>query len=159
MTAKNPHPVPVTIERAGTDEQSFIDVFELLVALHKEGGYAPMNERKAIEQTYGVLQQGMTFLARNQSGEPIGVVPIMELEFWYSDATFLAAREIYVKPRYRRGKVGQMLLQAAREEAQRRNKLLFVEIDNPDRRQKKTKTSLVAQQAGFVPLGYTLQLR
>lgn len=148
-----------TIERAGTDEKSFVDVFELLIDLHKEGGYAPMNERKAIAQTYAVLQEGMTLVARNKEGQAIGVLPLMEVPFWYSDVTFLMARDLYVRPRYRRGKVLHELLREARKEAERRNKLLFIEIDNPDRRQKKTKTSLVAQQAGFVPLGYTLQLR
>lgn len=149
----------IIIERAGTDETSFMEVFDLLVALHKEGGYAPMNVKKAIAQTYGVLQQGMTLVARNEDGEAVGVLPLMEVDFWFADESFLLGRSFYVRPKYRRGRVGVQLLQAAREEGERRNKLVFVELDNPDRKPKKTKASLVIQQAGFVPLGYTLRLR
>lgn len=148
-----------TIERAGTDEQSFIDVFTLLVELHKEGGFAPMNSQKAAEQVYSVLQQGMTLLARNERGEPVGVLPLIEVDFWYSDETFLFGKSFYVKPRYRRGRVGVELLKAAREEGERRNKLVFIETDNPDRKPKKTRAALVMQSAGFVPLGYSIRLR
>lgn len=159
MSSKKKSTPAITIEHAGTDEKSFVDVFELLVALHKEGGYAPLNGEKAARQTYGVLQEGMTLIARNGDGQAVGVLPLTEVEFWYSDETFLLGRDFYVRPRYRRGKVGAALLKAAREEGERRGKLVFVQVDNPDRKPKKTRFSLVAQEAGFVPLGYTNRLR
>lgn len=149
----------VAIERAGSDEKSFMEVFDLLVALHKEGGYAPLNVRKAVAQTYSVLTEGMTFLARNAEREPIGVLTMTEADFWYSDGTFLFGRSFFVRPEYRRGRVGVGLLRAARDEGEARNKIVFVGIDNPDRKPKNTKAALVMQEAGFVPLGYMLRLR
>jgi len=52
------------IERAGTDEKSFVDVFDLMVALHKESGFAPLKGEKAVREVYSVLCEGMTFIAR-----------------------------------------------------------------------------------------------
>lgn len=149
----------VTIERAGTDEQSFVDVFELLVALHKEGGYAPLNGEKAAREVFAALQEGMTFVARAQNGAVVGVLSLTESPYYYSDETFLHDRGFYVRPRYRKGRVGALLLKAATEEADRRGTVAFVNVTNPDRRPKKNGASLMAITAGYVPMGYLLKLR
>lgn len=158
MPTASRNPV-ITIERAGTDEQSFIDVFELLVALHKEGGFAPLKGEKAAREVYSVLTEGMTFIARTADGMAVGVLCLTESPFYYSDETFLHDRGFYVRPRYRKGKVGQMLLKAATEEADRRGRLAFVNVTNPDRRPKKNGATLMAITAGYVPMGYLLKLR
>ena len=151
-------PAPaIVIETAGCDEDAFCDVFELLLALHKEGGFARLDGEKAGRAVYQTLKEGMTFVARVE-GKAIGVLALTELPFWYSAATHLLDVGFYVAPKWRKGAVGKALLEAARVEAQVRNKILLITVTNPDRRPKGTRTTIESQIAGFVPVGYTLQL-
>jgi len=149
----------MNVERVTPDEASFHDVMGLLLELHQEGGYARLNLDKLCRDTYNVISQGMSFLARNEYGAPIALIGLVEEPFYYSDTTYISSKWLYVQPAQRGSQALKMLLRAARDEAEIRNKLLFIQIDNPDRRPKGTRMTLVAQGAGFVPLGYTLQLR
>lgn len=147
-------------ERAAADnEEAFCDVFELLLELHKVGGYAPLDIDKLTRDTYAVLTHGMTFIARDEKGTPIGILGLVEEPFYYSQVTFLGSKWLYVRPEHRGGPAFRALLHAAKAEAEARDKLLFIQIDNPDRRPKSTRTTIEAQGAGFVPLGYTLRIR
>jgi len=148
----------ITIERAQANEETFCDVFELLLELHKVGGYAPLDEEKAIARTYEVLEHETVFIARNKDGKAVGTLGLHEVKFWYSDTSYLQDAWFFVLPRYRRGKAGVLLLRAAREEAEQRNLLALLTVNNPDRRPKKTKSTVLAQVAGYVPLGYTLKI-
>ena len=145
------------IERADTSESSFEAVFGLLLRLHREGGYAPLDPVKARVNAYRVIEEGMTFLAR-RDGHPVGTLSLTELSFWYAQSTFLQDGWFYVSPEFRKGRVGIALMRAAREEAQRRNRIAFVTVNNPDRRPKSTTMSLESQTAGYVPLGYTMKI-
>jgi len=153
-----------TIARATADERDFDDVCDLMLELHREGGYAVLNGQKMANSIFGALEEGMTFLARSEAGEPIGVIAMIEFAFWYSDETFLEDRAFYVRPQYRvrpgfQGKsVGVELLRAVRDEGQARNKITFVTVANPDRKPKRTAMSMAGQRLGFVPIGYTLKL-
>lgn len=148
----------IEIERAEVTEAAFSKVFALLVALHKEGGYAPLDVEKAAKNALDVMAEGMVFVAEID-GKPVGTIGLTELSFWYSPQTFLQDAWLFVLPQFRGGQVGVRLMQAARMEAERRNKVAFVTVNNPDRRPKATKQSLESQVAGFVPLGYTLKIR
>lgn len=147
----------VTVDRAGSDEASFSEVFSLLLELHKAGGYAELDVNVAADSTYRVLREGMTFVAR-KNGKPIGTIGLTEMQFWYSHTKFLQDAWLYVKPEFRRANVGTLLMRAARDEAQRRNQIAFVTLNNPDRRPKRTTMSLESQVAGYVPLGYTIKI-
>lgn len=146
------------IVRAGADEASFNEVFSLLLDLHKAGGYAELDVETAAANAYAVLKEGMTFVAKID-GKAIGTLALTELEFWYSKQTFLQDAWLYVMPEHRRGVVGIQLMCAAKAEAQARNKIAFVTLNNPDRRPKATVMSLESQIAGYVPIGYTLKVR
>lgn len=148
----------IVIEKAGTDEASFIEAFELMVALHREGGFAPLDGEKSAAGVYTALKDGATWLARID-GKAIGVLSLVELPFWYSKDTYLQDAGFYVRPKFRKRRVGVELMKAAREEGQRRNKIVLITVTSPDRRPKKTPMSLESQIAGFVPLGYTIKLR
>lgn len=150
----------LTIERAGTDERSFVEVYELMVALHRQGGYAPLDHEIASAAVYQTLSQGASFVARD-GGKAIGALNMAELPFWYSKPqhTHMLDLGFFVEPEYRRGKVGVGLLAAVREEADRRQKIALITVTSPDRRPKKTALSIESQIAGYVPLGYTLKLR
>lgn len=147
------------IEIAANDEPTFCDVFELLIRLHAEGGYAVMDAAEASRNAYLVLSEGMTLVARNDDGAAIGTLGLTELKFWYSKETYLQDGWFYVLPRYRRGKVGVELMRAARKIADQKNKILLVTVTNPDKRPKKTVMTLQSQNAGYVPVGYTIQAR
>lgn len=148
----------VTIECVQSDDAAgFADVFALLLALHREGGYAPLVQAKAAASCYGVIAKGMTFLAR-VDGRPVGTLALVALPFWYSDAVFLQDAWMFVCPTHRRANVGVALLKAARAEGERRGLIVFVTVNNPDRRPKRTAASIESQVAGFVPLGHTLKL-
>lgn len=147
-----------TIDIAGTDEDSFRDVFDLLLAEHAEAGIAPLNAEKTAEVCYRTLEQGMTLIARDRKGKAIGTMGIVNQEFWYSDTPHLQDVWLYVAPKNRRGTVGKMLLKGARAIADARDLLLFVTIANPNRPHKKSTFGLTAQHAGYVPVGYTMRM-
>ena len=146
------------IERAGCDEASFVEVYALTLALHREGGYAPLDNAKASAAVFAVLDEGMVWVARSASGEAIGTLGLVELPFWYSSETYLQDAWFYVAPAYRRAKVGVALLRAARAEAETRGRIALITVTSPDRRPKATPATLDSQLAGYVPLGYTLRL-
>jgi GNAT superfamily N-acetyltransferase len=148
----------IEIVKADVGEESFAEVFGLLLELHRTGGYAPLSTDKAALAALNVISEDMTFIARVE-GNAVGTIGMTELAFWYSEQTFLQDAWLFVKPEHRSGRVGVRLMQAARDEAQARGKLAFVTLNNPDRRQKATRMSLESQVAGFVPLGYTLKIR
>lgn len=147
------------IEIAKNDEQTFIDVFELLVKLHGEGGFDVLDSDEASRNAYRVLSEGMTLVARDDNGKAIGTLGLVELKFWYSKQTFLQDGWFFVLPKHRKGRVGVELMRAARAIADEKTKMLFVTVNNPDRRVKKTKMTLQSQTAGYVPVGYTIQAR
>lgn len=153
------------VDKCPCDEFWFEEVFALMVELHAEGGYARLNRQKARPAVWAVLNEGTTFLARleeqsggDPAGLPIGVLAMTEQPFWYGDETFLVDHGFYVKPKYRKGRVGVSLLKAAREEAQARNKIAIIAVTNPDRAPKLNGVTVISQNAGFVPVGYTLRL-
>ena len=152
------------IEKCGDDELSFTEAFLLMLELHQKGGYAPLDPAEATGNFYRALKCDATFIARKDEGKGgedplIGILSLAELQFWYSKETYFEGIGFYVKPEYRRGKVGIALLRAAGEEADKRDKLCFVTITDPDRRPKATRLSLEAQIAGWVPLGHRIRLR
>jgi len=147
------------IEVAANDEKTFCDVFELLIKLHAEGGYAVLDSDEATRNAYLVLSEGMTLVARSDDGKAIGTLALTELKFWYSKETYLQDGWFFVLPRYRRGKVGIELMRQARQIADQRNKILLVTVTNPDKRPKKTKMTIQSQNAGYIPVGYTIQAR
>ena len=148
----------LTIEIAGTAEDSFQDVFGLLLGLHREGGYAHLNRAKAEACCRATLAEGMVLLARGLERKPIGTLGLTEMVFWYADRTYLQDAWFFVSPEFRRDRVGVALLNAAKPIAQQRNALLFVTQNNPDRRAKATPMTVESQLAGYVPLGYTLKV-
>lgn len=149
----------ITVEKAGSDERSFRDVFELCLLLHKEGGYAPLDVSKAANNCYQVLRENACFVARTQNGRAVGTLALTTLRFWYSAESFLQDAWFFVRPEYRGGDVGVLLMRAARAEADAQAKIAFVTVNNPDRRPKQTRMSIESQVAGYVPLGYTLKIR
>lgn len=147
-----------TIETASGDEKSFMEVFEMLVAEHAEVGYVPLDASKAAENAYRVMKEGMTFVARSASGKAIGTIGLTELSYWYANDTFLQDGWFYVRPEYRRGKVGVALMRAAREAGDARKKIVLITVHNPHRKIKQTRMALVSQDAGYVPFGYTIKM-
>lgn len=156
--AAAPKETTFTVDIAGTDEQSFRDIFDLLLAEHEEAGIVPLNAEKTAEFCYRTLEQGMTLIARDKKGKAIGSMGIVNQSFWYSDAPCLQDVWLYVAPKNRRSTVGKMLLKGARAIADARNAPLFVTIANPNRPQKKRTIGLTAQHAGYVPVGYTMRI-
>ena len=148
-----------TVEVAGTDQDSFTDVFGLLVALHKEGGYAPLDVEVAAPNAWHTMAEGMTLLARDGAGKPIGTLALTELQFWYSTDTYLQDGWFYVRPAWRNRGVGVALMRKAREIADAKSKIMLVTVTNPDKRPKKTDMTLMSQNAGYVPVGYTIRAR
>ena len=147
------------IEVAGSDEATFCEVFGLLIEFHREGGLAPLDLDDASRNTYLTLTEGMTLVARDDNGAIIGMLALHELKFWYSKARHLRDAWFYVKPQYRGGDIGKDLMQAAKKIADDKNMILFIDVSNPDRRPKRTKATLACQTAGYVPIGFSLQLR
>lgn len=148
----------VRIERAANDEQSFCDVFDLLIGLHRDGGYAPLDVSKASANCFRMLAEGMVFVARLPDGTAIGTLAMTELTFWYAQDTFLQDAWFYVRPEYRKGHVGVALMRAARDDAQARGKIAFITVNNPDRKPKRTTMALESQTAGYVPVGHTIKI-
>jgi GNAT superfamily N-acetyltransferase len=143
------------------DAERFQDVFLLLTRLHIENGMAPMNREKAAEAVYRVIEEGMTWLARDEKDEHryLGVLGLVEHQFWYADLTFLVSAWFYVRPERRFGRVGVELLRAAQAEAEKRGLIVFAETSNPRRRAKGGSWLTVAsERAGYIPAGYMIRL-
>jgi len=148
-----------TVEVAGADEASFLEVFDLLLEEHKEVACHSLDVQKAATACYSVLAQGMTFVARDADGVAIGHLALKEVVSWYSQESALYDGWFYVRPEHRAGNVGVALMRAARAVGQERNKLVFIMTANPHRRPKKTSMTLMAQMAGFIPVGYLIKIK
>lgn len=147
----------VLIERAANDKETFAGVFSLLLELHKSVGMAPINPDKLGKQCYGVLAEGMTFLAKNQRGEIVGSLGLSETTPYYSDWAYLLDKWFFVKPAYR-GSAGLKLLLQARAEAIRRDTYAIVIDTNPDSRRNRRGVPAELAAYGFVSAGYLLRL-
>lgn len=159
QAANNP-PEKITVEIAEGDEKTFIEVFELTLMLHKEGGILPLDRETAAESVYNTLAQGMTLIARNEAGEAVGSIGLEETSIFYSTETMLWDKWLIVRPQYRNGDVGKRLMAAATEVADAKEKILILTISNPNRQRKAPmKMSLFSQEVGFVPRSYSIRLR
>lgn len=148
----------VSIRKMKADEADFAILFEMLLELHKIGGYAPLDVEKAAGNAFDLLENGVALVAY-VDGKPAGAIAGVETDFWYSQQKHLQSIPLYVREAYRNRNVGKVLLKAFAQEAESRGIPAFVTIDNPDRRPKATKMSIESQIAGYVPLGYTLKIR
>lgn len=146
------------IERVYHSETTFREVFELACAEYREVAYVPMNPEKTARTIYDIIGEGMTFLARDAEGKAIGVLALIEIGYWFSDETYLHDKFWYVRPENRPEGVGLALLKTAKEEAQRRGKILFIGVKNPNRQWKNRTMMLESQDAGYVPFGYTMRM-
>lgn len=148
----------VTVERAGSDEETFVEVYGLLLELHKQGAFAPLDNERASANTFNVIAEGHVFVAR-VDGKAVGTIGLVEFPFWYSTETYLQESWFYVSPEYRAGEAGKELMRAAREEGERMEKIVLVTITDPDRMAKKVARGNIEVIHGFVPAGYTHRLR
>jgi GNAT superfamily N-acetyltransferase len=162
-------PLRFTIETADADDQEhFLDVMEMTEALHAQGGYAPFDRHHAPMVVNAIMDHGMTYVARDTAGLPIGMLALAEEHFWYNpgpEGLYLQGMGFWVVPEWRgggsedgAGKVGVALLKRAREECEARGMIGLITITDPDRRRKHTPVSLESQTLGFIPLGYTIVL-
>ncbi len=147
----------LTIERAHMDEASFRAVYPLLLELHKAVGIAPLNPDKMAQQCYHVLGHGMTFIARDEAGQAVGSIGLIEGDLWYADCGYILDKWFFVRPDHR-GSAGLGLLRAARDEGIARDRIVYVWNTNPDKRQKGLPFGVEAQRLGFVPFGYMMRL-
>lgn len=148
----------ITIERVHHGETTFREVFDLCLGEYREVGYVPINPEKLARTLYEIIDEGMTFLARDAEGRAIGTIGLIELGYWYSDETYLHDKFWFVVPDSRPTGAGLALMKAAKEEAQRRGKILFIGVKNPNRQSKNRTMMLESQDAGFVPFGYTMRM-
>lgn len=146
------------IERIGHDETTFREVFDLCLGEYREVGYVPINPEKVARSLYEIIDAGMTFIARDAEGKAIGTLGLIELGYWYSDETYLHDKFWFVRPEARPTGAGLGLLKAAKDEAQRRGKILFIGVKNPTRQWKNRTMMLESQDAGYVPFGYTMRM-
>lgn len=146
------------IERVSQNEAQFTDVIMLLTWLHGENGFCPFNLEKAAENVHHVIGEGMTWMARDGAGKPIGVLGLVEDTFWYGNLTFLVSAWFYVRPEHRFGRVGVELMRRARDEAEKRGLMVFIETSNPRRKAKAGWATVAMERAGFAPAGYMLRL-
>jgi hypothetical protein len=147
------HMTEISIERLPADEGSFSLVFEMMLELYAVVGVAPLNSEKYAKGVWGVMQEGMTFLARDAAGNAVGTIGLIETRFWYSDWTYLQDKWFYVRPSFR-GHAGLALLRAVRKEAEEKDRIAYVWNTNPDRKQKALPFGVEAQRLGFVPFGF-----
>lgn len=153
----DPKEPDIEIEMAEPTEDSVFEIYDLLIKLHAEGGYSKLDHDKALENAYLVINEGMCFTARH-NGILVGTLALTELSFWYSRETFLQDAWFFVLPSYRFGQVGVKLMNAAKIAGDELNKIVFITVNNPDRKPKSTRMTTWSQVAGYVPLGHTVRL-
>lgn len=148
----------ITVEFAQPDSnEHYAEIMALLIMLHGECGYAPIDSDKLAQGIVNMVADGHVIIARC-NGQAVGVLGLTESSFWYSKTTCLWGIWFYVLPEFR-GFAGHRLMTAAAALGEQLNLLVFVSSSNPNRRAKHKFLALEAQMSGFVPTGYTLRLR
>lgn len=117
----------VRVERAGADEETFLEIFDLLLALHKEAGRGPLAPEKAAEACYRVLSEGVCFIAK-VGKKTVGTIAATEVPHWYSDETFFQRAWFFVAPKHRKKTVAQDLMRAAADYAEQNGKAILTSI-------------------------------
>ena len=149
----------VTVERAKCDEATYKEVMDACLPALTEYAVAPVNMKKTMEQGYRVLEQGMSFLAREETGAVVGVIGMSISDFWYSDEPILLNTVgPYVRPDQRFGVVGVRLMRAVRDLADEKDMLAFVWVMDT-KRKRTTQASLFATVAGYVSVGHVIAMR
>lgn len=152
------------IELAKPTLETFTELWPLLRELHASVGIAPLNPEKCRREFISFMQEGITLLARSESGEVVGFVCLVKGELYFSDETYLQDKGIYVKPEHR-GTVGLQLLLAVRAEAVKRNTFVLVWDTNPSSRRNRggvidgIKNGEILQRLGFFSAGYLLRIQ
>lgn len=159
VKAHVPRSPSIEVRRPESTEENFRLLFDMLLELHKIGGYAPVDYDDAAVGTYDFLATGVVFIAY-VDGEPAGAICGVELPYWYNRKhTHLQSLPIYVRAKFRNMNIGARLLRAFQQEGERRGIIAFATVDNPDRKRSAAWRGVESLIAGFVPLGYTMKLR
>lgn len=152
------------IELAQPTPEAFEEIWPLLRGLHTSVGIAPLNPEKCRREFLSFMQEGITLVARSESGEVIGFVCLVQGGLYYSDETYLVDKGIYVKPEHR-GAVGMQLLLAVRTEAVKRNTFALVWDTNPSSRRNRggglegIENGEILQRLGFFSAGYLVRIQ
>jgi hypothetical protein len=151
----------ISIEIAGTDEKTFQEVFALCLGLYRDNAQAPLNAEKLARYTYVVLSEGMTFVAR-VDGKAVGMLGLVEVDYSYSDETFLKDAGFWVREDYRGGPglfgtIGNQLMAWAAAEGEKRGKLVKIFFTNPDKAAKRRRRVIDGEMLGYVPVGYAMR--
>ena len=127
------------IERAEVNQASFDELCALLLPMAREVGLAPFDYRTARENGYRTLSEGMTFVARHQTGAIMGTVGMVRSPLWYArwpDYYTLTDSWFYVAPEFRGGRAAAGLIHTVRDLGRSMAVPTFIRVVNPNRRER-----------------------
>lgn len=105
-------------------------LFAMLRDMHAEGGFLPLDEKKARAQMDAVIRDGLVMVARD--GKTIvGSIGIAPSEHWYSSAPVWADFWTYVRPAWRKSRLAPELLSFVTDYVKRQGITLFMAVTSP----------------------------
>lgn len=104
----------------------------LLCEMHASGGlnFPPIDGEKVAEAMFGVVKGGLLLLAMNKEDKPVGILALMQQEFWFSKFNYVADMVFYVDAKHRSSSAALKLIKAAREIAGKMGVPLLMSVLN-----------------------------
>lgn len=91
-----------------------IAIHQFLLEYAKPALLCPVNHGKSAREVWRVCNENVGIMVF-MGGELVGVLGLMEAEWWYGDDTFLTDRWHFVKPEFYHGPVNAALLDEAKK--------------------------------------------
>ena len=126
-------------EIAPCTKEVFDELCLLLIPMAREVGIAPFDLQTARANGYRALSEGMTFVVRHELGPIMGTLSLVRSPLWYArwpEHYQLVDSWFYVAEEHRGGRVGVVLLRAARDLGASLDVPTFVRVVNPNRRER-----------------------
>ena len=117
-------------------EEDIADIYDLLMAMHKEVGLVPVDKMKTLRKIVEVIENGMAFLAFADK-RLVGSVGIAPANFWYSTSTHLQDYWTFVRPGFRKSRIAYNLLKRTKGFASKASIPLAIGVFSPDQAKRK----------------------
>lgn len=150
----------ITIHPATPSETEIVLTFveKLLVELSDEGDeFSGLDREKTLQDIAATADRFHPFLAKNEQGEVIGVMTVVESFAIYAGGNYGVIDELYVAPAYRAHGVGAQFIEAVKALGREKG-WARVDVTAPPE-EKWRRTVAFYERQGFVFTGPKLRLR
>ncbi len=144
------------ISRPATTAMDAALIFTHLLPMHAEVGRAPLDHKKMLANVAHSVMRHAAYVVEDVSGdEPriIASMGLIELDYWYSQDSYLSEVWFYVHPDYRDGEAARLLLAEARQLSERTGLSVMLVAFSEKRQRPRNGLERIATQVSFAPAG------